>query len=137
MDIGFLFCPFITNFAFNYAYYASRSDETDKGLLFPAALTGDVAFAYDWKERVFVGLDCSFSSARKGIAYYSMNQFLKKPVDARVPGYADLGLEFEYVVNRKLSAWARGGNLLNMTIQRNPIYAEKGINFTVGVCLNL
>ena len=121
----------------NYAYYASRSDETDKGLLFPAALTGDVAFAYDWKERVYVGLDCSFSSARKGTAYYSLNQFMKKPVDACVPGYADLGLEFEYVVNRKLSAWVRGGNLLGMTIQRSLLYAEKGPYFTLGICLNL
>ena len=62
---------------------------------------------------------------------------MKKPVDARVPGYADLGLEFEYVVNRKLSAWVRGGNLLGMTIQRSLLYAEKGPYFTLGICLNL
>jgi hypothetical protein len=54
-----------------------------------------------------------------------------------IPGYADLGVYFEYAASHILSVWARGGNLLNMTIQRNPIYAEKGINFTVGVCLNL
>ena len=57
--------------------------------------------------------------------------------EAVIPGYADLGVYFEYAPSRILSVWARGGNLLNMTIQRNPIYAEKGINFTVGVCLNL
>jgi hypothetical protein len=33
--------------------------------------------------------------------------------------------------------WARGGNLLNMTIQRTPLYAQGGISFTVGICLNL
>ena len=57
--------------------------------------------------------------------------------EAVIPGYADLGVYFEYAPSQILSVWARGGNLLNMTIQRNPIYAEKGINFTVGVCLNL
>lgn len=121
----------------SYAYCTSRSEEKDRGLLLPAALTGDVAFTYDWKGRVFLGLDCNFSSARKGTAYYSVNQFLKKPVEARVPGYADLGLELEYVVNRKFSAWARGGNLLGMTIQRSLLYAEKGPYFTLGICLNL
>ena len=54
-----------------------------------------------------------------------------------IPAYADLGLSFEYALSRKLSLWARGGNLLNMTIQRTPLYAEGGINFTAGICLNL
>ena len=57
--------------------------------------------------------------------------------EAVIPWYADLGVNFEYAINRSVSLWARGGNLLNMTIQRNPLYAEKGINLTVGICLNL
>jgi len=69
-------------------------------------------------------VDCEFSSARKGM-------------DISVPGYADLGLELEYIVNRKFSAWARGGNLLGMTVQRSLLYAEKGPYFTLGICLNL
>ena len=121
----------------DYAYCVNRSDDAERFLLLPAALTGDVAFTYDWKQRVYLGLDCAFSTARKGFAYYSVNQFLKKSVAARVPGYADLGLEIEYVVNRKFSAWARGGNLLGMTIQRSLLYAEKGPYFTLGICLNL
>ena len=57
--------------------------------------------------------------------------------DAEIPGYADLGIYFEFATSRALSFWVRGGNLLNMTIQRNPLFAEKGINFTAGICLNL
>jgi len=108
----------------DYAYCTDLSLETGKGLLLPAALTGDVALMYDWKDRVFAGVDCEFSSARKGM-------------DISVPGYADLGLELEYIVNRKFSAWARGGNLLGMTVQRSLLYAEKGPYFTLGICLNL
>ena len=54
-----------------------------------------------------------------------------------VPGFADLGIYAEYAANNKLSFWLRGGNLLNMTVQYSPLYAEKGINFTAGICLKL
>lgn len=123
--------------SFEYARCYGLPVESGAGLLLPAALTGDVAVTYDWKDRIFVGMDCAFSSARKGTAYYAANRFAFKPIDARVPGYADLGLDVEYVVNRKFSAWARGGNLLGMTIQRSLLYAEKGPYFTLGICLNL
>lgn len=129
----------------NYSYCDFSSIEAGSGLLLPAALTGDVALRYDWKHRVLVGADCRFSSARKGSALYSSDIYTTyasgsdgyKSFEARVPGYADLGLEVEYVVNRKFSAWARGGNLLGMTIQDCLLYAEKGPYFTLGICLNL
>lgn len=120
-----------------YAYSRFGYYESDRGLLLPASLTGDVSAEYDWKQRVIVGVDCRFSSARTGTAFYAVNQYTFKPVDAKVPGYADLGVEAEYVVNRKFSAWARGGNLLGMTIQNSLLYAEKGPYFTLGICLNL
>ena len=67
-----------------------------------------------------------FSSARtSGNGYYV------------IPGYADLGLTAEYVTSRALSFWAKGGNLLGMTIQRNPLYAVKGPYFTLGISLKL
>ena len=108
---------------------------TADGLFAPAAFTGDVAFEYNWSRRIYAGVDCQFSASRKG----SVVDLLQSNAvhDAVIPGYADLGVYFEYATSQMLSLWARGGNLLNMTIQRNPIYAEKGINFTVGVCLNL
>ena len=92
----------------------------------PAAVTGDVSFEYNYRRRIFVGVDCIFSSARTaGNGYYV------------IPGYADLGLAAEYVTSRALSFWARGGNLLGMTIQRNPLYAVKGPYFTLGISLKL
>ena len=105
------------------------------GLFAPAAFTGDVSFEYNWSRRVYAGVDCVFSTARKGSVIDMQND--NDVHEAVIPGYADLGVYFEYAPSQILSVWARGGNLLNMTIQRNPIYAEKGINFTVGVCLNL
>lgn len=108
------------------SYNTSWGDAFSEGsaLLKPAALTGDVAFEYNWNRRIFGGVDCSFASARSSSI-------------ARIPGYADLGVSAEFVTSRRLSVWLRGGNLLGMTIQRNPLYAEKGAYFTAGICLNL
>ena len=93
-------------------------------VLMPAAVVGDIAVEYNWNRRLFVGVDCSYSSARTSKLY---------TMDA----YADLGLYAEYATTRKLSFWGRGGNLLGMKIQRTPLMAEKGMYFTLGICLNL
>lgn len=99
-------------------------DGNDGGwLLRPAALVGDVAFEYNFRKRVFAGVDCRFSTARTG--HYT------------VPGYADLGICAEYRFGSRFSVWLRGGNLLDMPVQYSPLYAEKGVNFTAGICLNL
>ena len=122
---------FAGNLEYLYAFGLRKVD----GLFAPAAFTGDVAFEYNWSRRIYAGVDCQFSTGRKGSV---VDLFRGNAVhDAVIPGYADLGVYFEYAASHVLSFWARGGNLLNMTIQRNPIYAEKGINFTIGVCLNL
>ena len=90
----------------------------------PSELTGNVSFEYNFRKRIFAGADCSFATKRTGGTY-----------SAVLPGYADLGVSLEYSATRRLSVWARGGNLLGMTIQRNPLYAEKGVYFTAGICL--
>lgn len=90
-----------------------------------SSFEGDVAFLYDWNSRINAGVDCNFATGRASAAGF------------KVPGFADLGLYGEYAFNRKFSLWLRGGNLLNMEIQRNLLFAEKGINFTAGICLNL
>ena len=105
-------------------YSSLAGDVFEQGFLEPAALTGDMAVEYNWKRRVFAGVDCRFATMRSGTAY-------------SVPGYADLGVSVEYAFRRNFSVWARGGNLLGMNIQRNPLYAEKGAYFTLGICLNL
>ena len=105
-----------------------------EGLLSPAAFHGNTSFTYNWKRRIFVGTDCSWSTSRTAMLN---GPGLHEPKEAKVPGYADLGVFFEYSFNRKFSLWARGGNLLNMPVLRSPLYAEGGINFTAGICLNL
>ena len=106
-----------------------RFERAERALA-PAALTGNVALEYNWKRRIFVGVDCGFSTARKMVAGAAS-------ADIRIPGYADLGVSAQYAMNRKLSFWLRGGNLCCMTIQRTPLYAEGGISCTAGICLNL
>lgn len=119
----------------NLGYTHAFGFKNPDGLFAPAAFTGDVAFEYNWSRRIYAGVDCLFSTARKGSV---VNLLQDASVhEAVIPGYADLGVYFEYAPTNILSFWARGGNLLNMTVQRNPLYAERGINFTVGVCLNL
>ena len=94
-------------------------------LMSPSSFEGKVSLTYDWRKRINAGIDCDFASARTSA------------VGFRMPGYADLGLYAEYVGSRRMSFWIRGGNLLNMEIQRNLMYAERGINFTAGICLSL
>ena len=94
-------------------------------LLGPSSIEGNVSLTYDWRKRINAGIDCDFASARMSAGGF------------RMPGYADLGISAEYVSSRRLSFWIRGGNLLNMEIQRNLMYAEKGINFTAGICFSL
>lgn len=114
------------NGGIRYAHYTGVP--ADLPVFLPAVLTGKVDFEYNWNRRIFAGVDCRFSSARKGmIGTY----------DAVMPGFADLGLYGEYSFNDKLSFWLRGGNLLNMTVQYSPLYAEKGLNFTAGICFKL
>lgn len=100
-------------------YFDWSSDQ----VLTPAAFHGNAAVEYSWRDRIIAGVDCNFATALKG--------------GCVIPGYADLGVYAEYATARNLSFWLRAGNLLNMTIQRNPLYAEKGVNCTVGICLNL
>ena len=115
---------------FEYASCWVRNENSPA--ILPAAFSGDVSFRYNWKKRVYAGLDCDFSSARKSAPGEGGDY-----VAAVIPGYADLGVEIECLLNRRISLWAKGGNLLNMTIQRSLFYAETGPYFTLGFCLNL
>jgi hypothetical protein len=125
------------NGSVEYSHITRLADKV--GVIAPAPLTADVAFEYNWKRRVFAGIDCYYSSARRG-NITSLDAGIVSPdlkYKTVVPGFADLGVYAELASSRKLSFWLRGGNLLNMTVQRTPLYAEKGINFTAGICLKL
>ena len=105
--------------------YTHVWDIDDPCLLKPTSFVADAAVLYNWKKRVYAGVDCSFSTAKTNVN----NSFT-------VPRYADLGVYAEYAFNKKASLWLRGGNLLNMEIQRDLLFAEKGIYFTAGFSLN-
>ncbi len=103
---------------------SSISANSSMAFFAPAAFSGDVRAVYNWRRRIYIGADCDFSLARESSL-------------CRIGGYADLGLYLEFRAARLFSFWLRGGNLLNMTVQHTPMYAESGINFTAGICLNL
>ena len=93
----------------------------------PAAFTGIFRPAYNWGERLLVGVDTEWSTARTARL---------GGVDYRVPGWVDLGLHAEYRFTHHIGFWAKGGNLLNQAVQRTPVHAEAGIYGTVGILLN-
>ena len=114
-----------------YTYpWGEAFDESDpqtvRLYLRPAAFKGNVSFEYNYNRRIFVGMDCEFRTSMSTAFDFML-----------VPGYADLGLSAEYVTSRDHSFWVRGGNVLGMTIQRVPLYAEKGLYFTLGISLKL
>ena len=112
----------------------SDASRRNAGAFGPAALSGSLNMVYNWNRRIFVGIDCGFSTARRGTVLHAGGT---GPLNVRIPGYADLGLSAEFKFTRQLSFWVHGGNLLDMTIQEVPLHAAPGINFTAGICLNL
>ncbi len=119
---------------FTYSFNSDR--KYMQGFLFPPMLKGDVSITYNWKKRIFAGVDCQFATSRGGSVLVPGSAEADYVV-SRTAGYADLGLNAEYAVTRKLSVWLRGGNLLGMTIQRSILYAEKGPYFTAGIYFNM
>ncbi len=120
-----------------YVHTWNRISPMDRrGLFMPPAVKGEASVSYTWKNRIMAGIDCGFSTCRKGGLVDNTGEDVSV-TEAKIPGYADLGLDFEYVISRKFSVWARGGNLLGMTIQRETLFAERGPYFTAGVTLNL
>ena len=117
---------FMADGAVTYRNSWGDAFRSEKGFFKPASIEGDVSFEYNFNRRIFAGLSCSFSSARKASAGLQ-----------DLPGYADLGLSAEYVTSRSLSFWIKGGNLLGMSIQKHPLYAVKGPYATVGISLKL
>jgi hypothetical protein len=118
------------------AEYAHHLGEYQVGVLLPASLTGNASFRYNWMKRIYAGVSCEAATARRGTLTYLHGEGTFDRPDS-FPGYADLGVDLEYVLNRRISVWAKGRNLMGMTIQRSIFYAEKGPYFTLGFCLNI
>jgi len=118
--------------------------KNDFAMILPSALTGSLKVMYNWNGRIYAGVSAQAASARKGACTFSSVATsgtglvpVSDSGDMMVPGWVDLGLSAEYKLSRKLSFWAKGGNLLGHSIQRNLLYSEKGAYFTAGICLSL
>ena len=97
------------------------------GMFAPAAFTGFIRPAWHWGDRFTAGADVAWSTSRSAKS---------EKYEMRIPGWVDLGLFAEYRFTSQLGFWAKGGNLLNQVVQRNPLHAEAGMYFTAGVLLN-
>lgn len=116
--------------------YAHHLGDYEVGLLLPSSFKGYASFRYNWMKRIYAGISCEAATARKGrLTYLHSGQLTFRPDS--IPGYVDLGVDLEYVLNHRLSLWAKGRNLMGMTIQRSIFYAEKGPYFTIGFSLNI
>uniref|UniRef100_UPI00402507D1 hypothetical protein n=1 Tax=Candidatus Cryptobacteroides bacterium TaxID=3085639 RepID=UPI00402507D1 len=128
------------------------NDADNLGFALPK-YSGGIKLTYNISSRLYAGFSVEASSWREGkcrkasfaglggdeddLTPVSPVTVSEEIVKVRVPGYVDLGLNCGYKFNRKLEFWLESGNLLCQTIQRNPLYAEKGLWVTAGVSLNL
>ncbi|MCF0175939.1 MAG: hypothetical protein HUJ94_03805 [Bacteroidales bacterium] len=133
-----------------FEWEAATPAQPELPVLLPSEYKADASFSYRWGARVTAGLKVEYASAMKGLICGpevlltgdEESELPEEPgevpvLDARVPYFVDLGFDFDFKVNSRLSLWVSGGNLLNMTIQRTPLVAERGINFTIGATLRL
>ena len=102
----------------------------------PARFSGNIRARYNWNNRVFVGVCTGFATERRGFAAPASG-LAGNMVEVSIPEFYDLGITAEYKLSKKFSVWVTGGNLLNATIQRSPLYVDSGISLTAGICLNL
>lgn len=96
----------------------------DRGELLPPAFKGSASVEYNWRKRFFISVGADFSGEWGSVAY-------------KVPGWVDLHVGAEYCFSKKFSVFLSAGNLLNDSIQFQPLQALPGINFMAGVCLKL
>lgn len=127
-----------------------KKSEKDAYFYFePSKFSGFVNATYNWKKRIFAGVSAEFASKRDGRTL--TKNFESETVggetgwklksimvnDSSIPAWVNLGVHAEFAFSRKMSFWVRGENLLDMNIQRVPLYTDGGIGFTAGICLNL
>ena len=109
--------------------YANASAmRNGNNVLDPSALSANLCATYNIGQRVYFGLDLEGRSDRKG---------LLAGREVSVPGFVNLGLHGEYKVNRTISVWLKGGNLLGQGVYTSLLHIRRSPDFTVGLCVNL
>lgn len=114
----------------NLTYRHTMLNAFADNIFLPSPFTAKADIVYNWNKRIYAGVHCDAAIARS---------IVSGPLagNCTIPGYADLGVSFEWRFSRFLSFWLYGGNLLNMTIQRTPLCPEGGISCTAGICIVL
>lgn len=100
----------------------------------PARFAGALDLTYNWNRRIFAGIGMEASSSRRGNGITDLSSMALKSIT--IDGWMDLFIHASYSINRKLSVWVEGDNLLNQRIQRTAFVADNGISFRLGACLN-
>ena len=112
----------------------SKLYDDGKAGIAPAPVSGDIRVKYNWNRRIYAGVYAAASAQRKGWAEVYGTDARH---EVKVPGYVDLGVEGEYAFKKNFSLWISARNLLGANVQRSPLYVEKGVKLTAGVCINL
>lgn len=82
---------------------------------------------YNWRERIIINATGYWRDACFAPSW------IDGAPDVTVPGFFDLGVRMEYVMNRFLSAYVFGSNLLNKDISYFYLYPNPGLTFGGGV----
>lgn len=108
--------------------YMKTFDTGERGIAAESPFSGNLNVIWNYRRRIFAGVSLKAASDR---------EILLPGVRTCISGYCDLGVYGEYRMNRKLSFYLKGGNLLNEGIQVVPFVVENGINITGGILLKL
>lgn len=117
------------DFTWRNLSYDDRSEAAANGITYmaPSHLAGLFQFGYDWHGRLYTGFTFRFETERKGAG----------AEDYRVPGWIDLGLDARYVLNRRLSLWAKAGNFLGKPVPSAFLHVPSGGFITAGLIFTL
>ena len=120
---------------------AFRKCDTRQGnvpAVLPAALSGGLTASDSLRGRLGLCIGADVSGSRKAVvADLAPGGWTASDNTLTVPGYVDLNISAEYLLNRNWALWLRAGNLLDADLQILPLSVENGINFTAGICLKL
>lgn len=103
------------------------------------AVSGSVSFTYNWNKRIYAGIWGEGRTARECSSYSVEDYYssMAESVEDELPGYFNLGVRAELKPSQRWGVWVEAGNLLGMTMWRNPMCAETGRIFTAGITLTL
>lgn len=92
----------------------------------PAFLAG-LNLGYTYREKLKLRTDWNYVGRRTAFKESDLT-----PGSAKLPGYLDVGLNFEYLYNSRLSAFVDVSNLLNQKYDLYLGYKAQRINFVMG-----